>query len=137
MCARWRTFTPRKGNDGYHEVFIYGKAPTRQLHGTPIAVDRSGHTRKLTSSFDAVIYVQVRLTKRILVGCSSGQSPSMPLHAIRRKSHGSLRAWCKQYLVWSVKPRRAPSRHCRNGRAYGHTITAMHDTPPPPCLPDW
>ena len=36
--------------------------------------------------------------------------------------------------VWSVKPRRASSRHCRDARFYGHTTTAMHDneyTPPP------
>ena len=35
--------------------------------------------------------------------------------------------------AWSVKPRRAPSRHFRDARGYGHTTTAMHDmsTPPP------
>ena len=36
--------------------------------------------------------------------------------------------------VWSVKTRRAPSRHCRDTGVYGHTNTAMHDnecTPPP------
>ena len=26
-----------------------------------------------------------------------------------------------------VKTRRAPSRHCRYARVYGHTTTAMHD----------
>ena len=30
-------------------------------------------------------------------------------------------------LAWSVKTRRAPSRHCRDARVYGHTTTAMHD----------
>ena len=36
--------------------------------------------------------------------------------------------------AWSVKARRAPSRHSRNARAYGHTTTAMHklSTPPTP-----
>ena len=29
--------------------------------------------------------------------------------------------------AWSVKTRRAPSRHCRNAKVYGHTATAMHD----------
>ena len=29
--------------------------------------------------------------------------------------------------AWSVKPRRAPSRNCRDARVYGHTATAMHD----------
>ena len=35
---------------------------------------------------------------------------------------------------WSVKTRRAPSRHCRDARVYGHTTTAMHEmnNPPPP-----
>ena len=36
--------------------------------------------------------------------------------------------------AWSVKTRRAPSRHCRDARVYGHTTTAMHDMrvhPPP------
>ena len=29
--------------------------------------------------------------------------------------------------AWSVKTRRAPSRHCRDARIYGHTTAAMHD----------
>ena len=35
--------------------------------------------------------------------------------------------------AWSVKTRRAPSRHCTDIRVYGRTTTAMHDmsTPPP------
>ena len=39
--------------------------------------------------------------------------------------------------VWSVKTRRAPSRHCRYARVYGHTTTATHDmsNPPSPLLP--
>ena len=28
---------------------------------------------------------------------------------------------------WSVKTRRAPPRHCRGTRVYGHTTTVMHD----------
>ena len=34
---------------------VYGKAPARQLHGIPIAVSGSGHTRKRMNSFGAVI----------------------------------------------------------------------------------
>ena len=36
--------------------------------------------------------------------------------------------------AWLVKTRRAPSRHSRGARVYGHTTTAMHklSTPPPP-----
>ena len=37
--------------------------------------------------------------------------------------------------IWSAKTRRAPSRHCRDARAYGHTPTAMHDIEYPPRLP--
>ena len=36
--------------------------------------------------------------------------------------------------AWSVKTRRAPSRHCRDAIVYGLTATAMHEnesTPPP------
>ena len=36
--------------------------------------------------------------------------------------------------VWSVKTRRAPSRHCtsRDARVYGHTTTVMYDMSTPP-----
>ena len=42
--------------------------------------------------------------------------------------------------AWLVKTRRAPSRHSRDARVYGHTTTAMHHlsiTPflPPPAAP--
>ena len=30
-------------------------------------------------------------------------------------------------FAWSVKSRRAPSRHCRDAKVYGHTTKAMHD----------
>ena len=35
--------------------------------------------------------------------------------------------------AWLVKTRRAPSRHSRDTRVYGHATTAMHklSTPPP------
>ena len=31
------------------------------------------------------------------------------------------------FSVWSVKTRRAPSRHCRDAMVYHHTTAAMHD----------
>ena len=36
--------------------------------------------------------------------------------------------------AWSLKTRRAPFRHCRDARVYGHTTIAKHgtSTPPPP-----
>ena len=33
--------------------------------------------------------------------------------------------------AWSVKTRRAPSRHFTNARVYGHTTTATHDMSTP------
>ena len=90
--------------------------------------------------FDAVIHLQeCPPHKRFIVGCSS------PF--IRLAQHlSTLRAWCEQAMsAGSVKTRRAPSRHCRdakvyghttatmhNTRVYGHTTTAMHTTTPPP-----
>ena len=48
----------------------------------------------------------------------------------------ALRTWCEQCLAWLVKTRRAPSRHSRGARVYGHTTSAMHKlitpSPPPP-----
>ena len=39
--------------------------------------------------------------------------------------------------AWSVKTRRAPSRHRRDARVYGHTTTVVHDNEyaPPPSPP--
>ena len=53
------------------------------------------------------------------------------LHATRRTPHGASR-FVQAKSAWLVKTRRAPSRHSRDARVYGHT-TAMHKlrTPPP------
>ena len=37
--------------------------------------------------------------------------------------------------IWSVKTRRAPSRHCRNARVYRHMTSTMLDNEYPPPLP--
>ena len=37
--------------------------------------------------------------------------------------------------AWSVKTRRAPSRHCRDARVYGHTSAAMHHMSTPSSAP--
>ena len=58
----------------------------------------------------------------------------LTLHATRRTPHGASRL-LQAMSAWSVNTRRAPSRHCRNTRVYGHTTTVMRDneyTPPPP-----
>ena len=80
------------------------------------------------TSFDAVIHLQERPPhKRFLVGCSS---PFMRL----AEHLTAIRVRLKQWLVvWSVKTKRAPSRHCRDGSMVIRLRTAMHvmSTPPP------
>ena len=53
-------------------------------------------------------------------------------HAARRTPDGASRL-VQSMSAWLVKTRRAPSRHSRDERVYGHTTTAMHKlvTPPP------
>ena len=57
----------------------------------------------------------------------------LTLHAAHRTSHGASRLVLAM-SAWSMKTRRAPSRHGRDARVYGHATTAMLDieyTPPP------
>ena len=89
-----------------------------------IAVSGSGHTRKQSNSFDAVIHVQESPPhKRFLrvVGCNS--------NFMRLAQHlTALRAWCKQCVSgrWK-KLDMLRSQRCRGARVYGHTTTARHD----------
>ena len=55
------------------------------------------------------------------------------LHATRRAPHDASRL-VQAMSAWLVKTRRAPARHSRDARIYGHTTTAMHklSTPTPP-----
>ena len=39
--------------------------------------------------------------------------------------------------AWLVKTRRAPSRHSRHARVYGHTTTTMHKLSTPPVNRQW
>ena len=98
---------------------VYGQAPTRQLHSTPIAVSGSGHAGEYIDSIDAVIHTQARLTTGFQ---EDAAHPSCGLPNTSRRC-----AWCKQVSAWLVKTRRAPSRHCKDARVYGRTTTAMHD----------
>ena len=88
---------------------------------------------KQIDSFDAVIHMQESsLHKRFLVGLMQ-----LTLHATRRTPHGVARLVLAM-SAWSVKTRRAPSRHCRDARVYGHATTAMHHNEyphPPASLP--
>ena len=55
------------------------------------------------------------------------------LHATRRTPHGaSSRLVQANACPWSMKTRRAPSRHSRDARVYSHTTTAMHKLSTPP-----
>ena len=54
----------------------------------------------------------------------------LTLHATRPIPHDAWRL-VQAMCVWSVKARRAPSRHCRDARVYGHTTTVMHDMSTP------
>ena len=56
-------------------------------------------------------------------------------HATRRTPHASLRARGQAMSAWSVKTRRASSRHCRDAFVYGHTRLRpcmISSTPSPP-----
>ena len=50
----------------------------------------------------------------------------LTLHTTRPTPHGASRL-VQEMSAWSVKTRRAPSRHRRDARLYGHRNTAMHD----------
>ena len=50
----------------------------------------------------------------------------LTLHATRQTPHGALRL-VHAMSAWSVKTRRALSRHCRDVRVYGYMTTAMDD----------
>ena len=58
----------------------------------------------------------------------------LTLHATRRTPHGAS-CLVLAMSAWSVKTRRAPSRHRRDARVYGHTTTAMHENGYPPPFP--
>ena len=53
------------------------------------------------------------------------------LHATRRTPHGASRL-VQAMSAWLVKTRRAPSRHSRDARVYGHTTTAINKLSAPP-----
>ena len=71
----------------------------------------------------------------------SAHEGSPALHATRLTPHDAA-PLVHAMSAWSVKTRRAPSRHCRmrgsyHSNSYGHTTTVMREmsTPPPVRLP--
>ena len=107
---------------------VYGKTPTRQLlHSSPMAVSGSGHIGKqINHSSRCHSYARQSASQAVL------RVTRLTLHATRRTCHGASRLVLAM-SAWSVKARRAPSRHCRDARVYGHTTTAMHDSEYTPC----
>ena len=94
----------------------------------PPTFSGSGHTRKQINSFDAVIHMQERPASKAVLCWMQ-----LTLHAARPTPHGASRL-VEAMPVWSVKTRRAPSRHCRDARIYDHITTAMHDMNTPPYI---
>ena len=62
---------------------------------------------------------------RLKSGSFSGMQ--LNLKATRPTPHGAPRS-VQAMSAWSAKTRRAPSRHSRGTKAYGHTTMTMHDT---------
>ena len=100
-----------------------------------VAVSGSRHTGKQINSSDAVVHMhkKVRTSQPVL-----SRMQLKPFMRLAQHLHGASRL-VHAMPAWSVKTRRAPSRHCRDARVYDHTTTAMHDdmsmsTLPPPLL---
>ena len=93
---------------------VYGKALTRQLHSNPTPVSGTGHTREQINPFDAVIHNAKTSASQVVIS-----RMQLTLHATRRTPHGASRLVLAM-SAWSVKIRRAPPRHCRVARVYGH-----------------
>ena len=103
----------------------------------PIAASGAATPENKTLLIGAVIHEQERRHKvpRSVLRAVLGRIHST-LPATRRTPHGASRL-VEAMPARLVKTRRAPFRHSRDARVYGHTTTAMHklSTPPPPPLP--
>ena len=144
FCAGWRTLTPDKGNDRITQCdsvcphkgndritqcdsvcLVYGKPPTRQVHSIPIRVSGRGHTRKRNTSTlirGCHQYARKSASKAVL------SRIQLTLHATRPTPHGASRLVLAM-SAWSVKTRRAPSRHCRGARvlrSYDYGLSLIH-----------
>ena len=96
----------------------------------PIGVPGSGHTGKQIYSFRRFHpYARKSASKAVL------HRMQLSVHATRPTSQGASRL-VQEMSAWSVRTRRAPSRHCGDARVRGRTTTAMHDmTTPRPLTP--
>ena len=110
---------------------VYRKARMRQLHSNPIAVSGSGHTGKNQNQIHSTLS---STCKKVRLTSGSQQDAAHPSCDSPSHHHGASRCLVPAMSAWSVKTRRAPSRHCRDARAYGHTTTPMHGNEYPPPL---
>ena len=95
-----------------------------------------------TSQVDQVPYTILKsiksdtLVRARQVRVSTYPPPRAPTQTVPSSMQLTLHTTRRTLMsAWSVKTRRAPSRHCRDARVYGHTTTAMPDMTTPPCLP--
>ena len=102
---------------------------------TPSRDSGGGRSGTQINSFDAAVHTQglSSICKKAHLTIDSFSRMQLTLHATRRAPHGAS-CLVLAMSAWSVKTRRAPSRHCRDASVYGHTPTAMHDIEYPPLL---
>ena len=84
---------------------VYGEAPMRQLHDNLIAVSGSGHTGKQNQSIRRCHPYARKSASRAVLSVMQ-----LTIQATRRTPHGASRLVLAM-SAWSVKTRRAPSRH--------------------------
>ena len=115
ICAGWRTLTLPKGNDGITQcdsVYMV-RHPRGSYICTPVAVSGIAHTGQHINSFERCHPYARKSASQVLLS-----RKQLTLHATCRAPRGTSRL-VRAMSVWSVKTRRAPSRHGRDARVYG------------------
>ena len=115
---------------------LYPPPPTGSTMAPPLQTSLwSGHTRKQGNPLVAVIHKQEsrhmvpKSVLRAVLGRMDAVHPTCNSpNTSRRFALGA-----SSTSAWLVKTRRAPSRHSRHAKVYGHTTTGMRklSTPPP------
>ena len=98
----------------------------------PIAVSGVATPENTAQLIGAVIHKQEsrhKVPKSVLQAVL--ERMQFTLHATRRTPYGASRL-VQAMPAWLAKTRRAPFRHSRDARLYGHTTTAMHKLSAPP-----
>ena len=108
--------------------------PRGKLHSNTHCCLWSGHNRKQTNSL-----ALPSMSKKVVTRCRSPsyerflEEVQFTLFMRLAEPHGASRL-VQTMSIWLVKTRRAPSRHSRDAREYGHTTTVMHKLSTPPAL---